>query len=154
MFKRVEKRRRRQEKEEELGLDEETKEVLGLHDTDSDESDTSSSSENEGSQAEEAPVSDGEEQDNDELVDGLGEADDCDDEESNQDKLPEMSVTAAVADPVYLVSLDPETKACILCPGKLLKNATMADVHRASKVSQTSQLILPCCLVSFNVNGA
>lgn len=44
MYKRVEKRRRKQSKEEELGLTEEMKEVLGMHDTDSDESDSSSSS--------------------------------------------------------------------------------------------------------------
>ncbi|GLB40350.1 hypothetical protein LshimejAT787_0802210 [Lyophyllum shimeji] len=38
MFKRVEKRRRKREEEEELGLDEDMKEVLGMHDTDSEES--------------------------------------------------------------------------------------------------------------------
>ncbi len=43
MYKRVEKRRRKQEKEEELGLTEEMKEVLGMHDTDSDESNSSDS---------------------------------------------------------------------------------------------------------------
>ena len=37
MFKRVQKRQRKQEKEEELGLDSEIKEVLGLQDTDSEE---------------------------------------------------------------------------------------------------------------------
>ena len=47
MFKRVEKRIRKKEKEEELGIDEDMKEMLGMHDTDSEESD-SSSSEDEG----------------------------------------------------------------------------------------------------------
>ena len=56
-------------------------------------------------------------------------------EDSEDDELPPMSVTEAVRDPVYIVSLDPEVKACVLCPGKLLKNATMSDIHKASKVS-------------------
>jgi hypothetical protein len=42
MFKRVAKRAKRKEKEEALGLDEEMKEALGMHETDSEESDSSS----------------------------------------------------------------------------------------------------------------
>ncbi|CCO32454.1 hypothetical protein BN14_06514 [Rhizoctonia solani AG-1 IB] len=41
MYKRINKRIRKKEKEEELGLDDETKEILGMQDTDSDESDSS-----------------------------------------------------------------------------------------------------------------
>lgn len=43
MLKRVEKHQRRKEAEEKLGLTEDMKEVLGMHETDSDESDSSSS---------------------------------------------------------------------------------------------------------------
>ena len=49
MFKRVEKRIWKKEKEEELGLDSEMKEVLGLQDTDSEESDSSSDNDSDGS---------------------------------------------------------------------------------------------------------
>ena len=38
MFKRVEKRRLKKQEEEELGIDEDMKEILGMHDTDSEES--------------------------------------------------------------------------------------------------------------------
>jgi len=39
MFKRVDKKRKKREEEEELGLDQEMKEIIGLSDTDSEESD-------------------------------------------------------------------------------------------------------------------
>ena len=67
------------------------------------------------------------------------EADQSDPEASEDDELllPDISVTEAVRDPVYAVSLDPDLQACILCPGKLLKNTPMIDVHKSSKVSRT-----------------
>ena len=46
MFKRVEKRRRKKEEEEELGLNEEMKEIMGMHDTDSEESASDTDSDN------------------------------------------------------------------------------------------------------------
>ncbi|KAJ3554834.1 hypothetical protein NM688_g2899 [Phlebia brevispora] len=140
MFKRVEKRRRRQEKEEEMGLDSDMKEMLGLHDTDSDESESSSDEKSDasGSEAggsspaeEEAAVQDAGEEEEEEIA-GV-EDEDSEDDEDDEIELPPMSVTEAVRDPVYVVSLDPELKACILCPGKELKNPTMADVHKSSK---------------------
>lgn len=135
MFKRVEKRRRRQEKEEALGLDSDLKEVLGLQDTDSDESDSSSDDQSDASDVEgdeAAPEDSGAEAAGAEDED-VGSADSSDDEDE-VNEIPPMSVTEAVRDPVYLVSLDPEIKACILCAGKALKNPVMADVHKASKV--------------------
>ena len=152
MFKRVERRKKRQEKEEELGLDAETKEVLGLHDTDSEESE--SESEKDGSANENEDEDDAEE-----LSDASGEEDqedaehDHDDEGSAEDSedelvLPNISVTEAVRDPVYTVPLDPDVKACILCPGKLLKNTNMVDVHKSSKVSHQTRPRIPCPSIS------
>jgi hypothetical protein len=134
MFKRVQKRQRKREREEELGIDGDMKEVLGLQDTDSEESDSSSEGE------EDAESEDGEDEltvevpadseEDEELLDE--DATESDDEET--DELPELSVTEAVKNPVYVVSLEPRTEACILCTGKLLKNQTMSEVHKASKV--------------------
>ncbi|KAJ7158496.1 hypothetical protein C8R46DRAFT_393131 [Mycena filopes] len=126
MFKRVEKRRRKQEEEEELGLDEDAKDVLGLNDTDSDESE--SDSENSESDAEggagvneEAEGEEGEDED-----EGSSEEEEEDDE-------PPISVAEALRDPVYVVSIQPDVKACIVCPGKLLKKPEILTLHRASK---------------------
>ncbi|KAJ7808189.1 hypothetical protein B0H14DRAFT_2609107 [Mycena olivaceomarginata] len=117
MFKRVDKRRKRQEEEEELGLDEDMKEVLGLNDTDSDESDSDNDSESW------------------DEIEG-GRRDEEDDEDSSDDsdaEEPPISVEEALRDPVYVVSIEPDVKACITCPGKLLKNAEILRLHRASK---------------------
>lgn len=156
MFKRVEKRRKKQEEDEELGLDGEMKELMGLQDTDSDESDSSSeggSSDDEAG-SEVAEESGDEEIDEDQLEigdkeDEQSEGDDAEsDEESEGDDQPPLTITEALANPVYVVSLDPEVKACVVCPGKLLKNLTMAEVHKASQVRTVSfrprcTLILP-----------
>jgi hypothetical protein len=119
MFKRVEKRRRKKEEEEELGLDDDMKEVLGVQDTDSDESDSDSEESDTG--IEKAGESDANEEEN---VDG----------ESSDGKDIELSVEDALEDPVYLVSLELDTKACIVCPGKVLKHPKMIEVHKASGV--------------------
>lgn len=135
MFKRVQKRQRKQEKEEELGLDSEMKEILGLQDTDSEESDSgsddgsdNSDSEVEGGNARIEATQDDEELEEEDLMESAEGSED-------EDGIPPMSVTEAVSDPLYLVSMDPEVHACILCPGKLLKNPRMSDVHKSSKVS-------------------
>jgi hypothetical protein len=150
MFKRVQKRQRKQKKEEELGLDSEMKEVLGLQDTDSEESNSSSDDSSNASR------SDSDEQD---AMDAGSDTDvGADDDEENvlesgeegsesDDEIPPMSVTEAVTDPLYLVSMDPDIRACILCPGKLLKNPRMSDIHKASKVSA---LYLHLCRAWFN----
>ncbi|KAJ7126751.1 hypothetical protein C8R44DRAFT_830370 [Mycena epipterygia] len=118
MFKRVEKRRRKQEEEEELGLDDDMKEVLGINDTDSEESE-SDSDESESNAEDNAgdAAAEGE-------ADGDEDDDDEDDEESSEDgEEPPISVQEALRDPVYIVSIQPDVKACIVCPGKLIKSA-------------------------------
>ncbi|KAJ7364357.1 hypothetical protein DFH08DRAFT_930319 [Mycena albidolilacea] len=124
MFKRVDKRRKRQEEEEELGLDEDMKEVLGLNDTDSDESDSDDNSESESEADDGADEVEGEEGD---------EEDDEDSSDEEGEEEPPISVEEALRDPVYVVSIEPDVKACITCPGKLLKNAEILRLHRASK---------------------
>lgn len=135
MFKRVQKRQRKQEKEEELGLDSEMKEVLGLQDTDSEESDSSSDEGSSGSEDEGGDAEGGENagEDPEQMLDE--EDEDGSQTSDEEDEFPPMSVTEAVSDPLYLVSMDPEVRACILCTGKHLKNPRMADVHKSSKVS-------------------
>lgn len=122
MFKRVEKRRRKKVEEEELGLDEDMKEILGIHDTDSDESDSDSD------QSYAGDVENVQE----DLSDRGGFAEDL---ESDHDEDEEHIITVqeALRDPIYLVSLQPEVKACIVCPGKLLKGVKMVELHRTSK---------------------
>ncbi|KAI9000611.1 hypothetical protein BD414DRAFT_472204 [Trametes punicea] len=158
MFKRVEKRIRKKQREEELGLDPDVKEMLGINDIDSDDSDSSSSESEDGSDKEkpsllhagdEAGESSDDEEDEKEGLDedggeeeeemtgleGLGDnyasQDESGEEEGAQDDAP-MSVPEALQNPIYLVSLEPEVKACIVCPGKLLKNPVMTDVHLQS----------------------
>jgi hypothetical protein len=148
MFKRVEKRRRKKEEEEELGLDEDMKEVLGMQDTDSDESDSDSDSDSErgldtGNEEGGSDAGDNEEE-GAEISSDEGD----EDAEENEAKTPELSVQDALDDPIYLMSLEPDIKACIVCPTKLLKHPKMIEVHKASNVC-TSRLKL---LVSNNAN--
>ncbi|TFK49966.1 hypothetical protein OE88DRAFT_1661429 [Heliocybe sulcata] len=150
MFKRVEKRIKKAEQEEELGLDEEMKAALGLNnvDTDSDESDSDSAS-GSGSEADSgdddggntrkrkrAEDDDGEDQDSED-EEGEEEEDESADEEDGDDVPPNtvpfsMTIADALSNPTYIQVVDPEIQACIVCPGKLLKNQKMTDVHLAS----------------------
>jgi hypothetical protein len=132
MFKRVEKRRRKKEEEEELGLDEDMKEILGIQETDSEESASDPDDDSDGGS------SDGEEGMDDDRV---GENEDGDDEEGEsadegdadeEEEDPNVTVAQALDDPLYVVSVLPEVKACIICPGKLLKGAKMVQKHRES----------------------
>ncbi|KAI9567381.1 hypothetical protein HD554DRAFT_997196 [Boletus coccyginus] len=125
MFKRMERKRKRQEEEEELGLDEDTKEIMGLNDTDSDESDSGSEQEN----AQSDDSNPGIDEDRDQKGDTTSEDDNIDDE-------PPMSVAEALKDPIYLISLDPTVYGCMLCKGRLIKNAAMATVHKNANVHQ------------------
>ena len=145
MFKRIEKRIRKKEKEEELGLDEDTKEMLGMNDTDSDESDSSSDSDSDGGSEDEglhamggAQLGGSDEEDGEEGGEEEGSEPASDEEDEDEDEEPPMSVSEALQNPLYLVSLEPEVKACVVCPGKLLKNPTMIDVHLKSGVSSSS----------------
>lgn len=138
MFKRVQKRQRKQEIEEELGLDSEMKEVLGLHDTDSEESESSSDEDELGSRSgEEGGSGDVSVDDIHDEISNADSSEEVNEETDEEDDLPPMSVTDAVSDPLYSVSMDSGVRACILCPGKLLKNLRMADVHKSSKVSRS-----------------
>ncbi|KAF8206143.1 hypothetical protein K438DRAFT_1816652 [Mycena galopus ATCC 62051] len=129
MFKRVDKRRRKQEEEEELGLDENTREILGLNDTDSEESDSDS---DDSDDSEAVAAEDGADDDAGEEAD---EGEDSSDDEEDAEE-PPISVQEALRDPIYVVSIEPDVKACITCPGKLLKNAEILKLHRASKAHE------------------
>lgn len=131
MFKRVNKRLQKQQKDEELGLDADTKAALGLQDdsgsddflssdSDTDDSDPEDPNEEEGG---EEHLAAGESDEEDEVEDEV--------DESDADE-PPVSLTEALKDPLYTISLEPEIKACVSCPGRLLKNPTMEEVHRSS----------------------
>jgi hypothetical protein len=137
MFKRVEKRRRKKEEEEELGLDEDMKEILGIQETDSEESASDSDdhsdgdSSDEGEGMEENGVGGEDEGGGDEEGESADE-DDGEEEEEEEEEDPNVTVSQALKDPLYVVSVLPEVKACIICPGKLLKGAKMVQTHRES----------------------
>ncbi|CAE6409318.1 unnamed protein product [Rhizoctonia solani] len=147
MYKRINKRIRKKEKEEELGLDEETKEILGMQETDSDESD--SSDEEQSDEGSEESDTDGEaslaggrsRRGHKQLSDGgsseVGsssgaEAEDSEvgDEEMAEDEdEPPMTISKALEDPLYPIQKGSDVQGCILCPGKELKHTKMALVH-------------------------
>lgn len=128
MFKRVEKKRKKLEEEEELGIDEDMKGFMGFNDTDSDES----ASDSDSGSDEHSDVQSGEEdleeagyEDGDEMED---------DDASDDDEETPILLSEALRDPIYIVSLDPDVRACILCKGKVIKGTQMSTVHKASTV--------------------
>ena len=148
MFKRVEKRRRKKEEEEELGLDEDMKEILGIQETDSEESASDSDDHSDGDSSdggegmEENGI--GEEEGG---GDEDGESADEDGGEEEEEEDPNVTVSQALKDPVYVVSVLPEVKACIICPGKLLKGAKMVQTHRESN-ARKNLFMLPWIYVA------
>ncbi|TDL25671.1 hypothetical protein BD410DRAFT_895903 [Rickenella mellea] len=128
MFKRVTKKLKKRDEEEELGLDEEAKEILGMHDTDSDESESDSDSDNESA--------DGAKGELDEEEDDHPSDEDVEDEDdgsqSSDDGEPPLSTADAIKDPVYTISLENDIRGCIVCPGKLLKNSKVVELHTIS----------------------
>jgi len=130
MFKRVEKRRRKKEEEEKLGLDEDMKEILGIQETDSEESASDSDDSDGGSSdgGEDMEKDDVGEDEGDEDEEGESE----DEDDGNEEEDPNITVAQALKDPLYVVSILPEVKACIICPGKLLKGVKMVQTHRDS----------------------
>ena len=156
MFKRVEKRRKRKEDEEELGIDEEMKEVLGLQDTDSSESESGSDSDSDsdisndegdasasgmlkrkrvkGSESEGDDSGLANDVVSDEEEEGEDVVESDEDETDHPDSGPQITVAEALQDPLYVVSMDPEIQSCVLCPGKRLKNPAMIRVHMQSQV--------------------
>ncbi|KAI1793181.1 hypothetical protein LXA43DRAFT_1060185 [Ganoderma leucocontextum] len=99
MFKTVDRRIRKKEKSK--NLEEETEEMLGFNSADTDSDDTI---DEEGE--EESEVVSPESKDEDEEDQAL-----------------------APINPLRNVFLEPEVKACAVCPGKFLKNPVMIDVH-------------------------
>jgi hypothetical protein len=150
MFKRVDRRRKRKEIEESLGLDDDERGVFGLHDTDSSESEsdaseaasTSSSTtssdahrirlKNKGKFGAFSPSNDesGEDEDGEPVTDG-----EEDEEGSGEHRaIPHLTIASALNEPVRLIHPDPEAWVCAFCPGKVLKHAAMVKVHEASRV--------------------
>ena len=50
-----------------------------------------------------------------------------------------LSVEETLHNPLYVVSIQPDIRACVLCPGKTLKNAKMVEVHQESQVGDKMQ---------------
>ena len=140
MFKRVDRRRKREEKQERLGLDEDQLEVFGLHHTDSSESESDSSastSSSDGhatqSRKRKREVSQSPYDEDDEDEDGEpATGDEEDGGDSDHGHLP-LTIASALKDPIRPDS-DSETWVCALCPGKTLKHAAMVRVHEGSRV--------------------
>jgi hypothetical protein len=140
MFKRVDRRRKRQEEAEDLGLDEDMKEIMGLNETDSSESESESES---GSSSDADPgeqgsgEEDGEGDEDEELEEDGAEDEEDEDagESSNEDDLEDIqsafSISAALLDPVQL--LPSEKLLCLLCPFKRIRDGTRG-AHEASQV--------------------
>ncbi|KAG8689732.1 hypothetical protein FRC09_012278, partial [Ceratobasidium sp. 395] len=120
MYKRINKRVQKREKEEVMGDDEETRETIGMHDSDESDSGSSSDSSRGSDDGSREPfeVEPEEETGNDD-----GSEDDADE--------PPMTVVQALSNPLYPAQ-GAGVKACILCPGKELKHDQMVSVHVAS----------------------
>jgi len=122
MFKRLEKHR--QKKEDKLGLDERWQEILGFHDTDSEES-----------------ASEDDSDDDEGTSDSGGGTDYTEEYDEGEEQL--VTVSQALTDPLYVASsLRPEVKACIICPGKVLNGLKMEELHL---VSNACMLLLAIC---------
>jgi hypothetical protein len=157
MFKRIEKRRKRREEEIKLGIDDDTRDVLGLNDTDSEESESDSDLSNdafqgeneaEGSEDEDEGESESEsESESDEAWGGIGgggldaesDASEEEEEEEEDDAGPRhiafFVVTAqqALDDPIYDHPTQDNAHLCSICPGRNLINTLTISQHLASK---------------------
>lgn len=143
MFKRIDRRRERKEKEERLGLDEDQLGVFGLHHTDSSESESDSSdsastpssvgivaqSRKKRKREASSSCNEGGENKDDKL------AADEDEDEGNihHGSHPPLTIASALKEPIRPHS-DSEAWVCAFCPGKTLKHAAMVKVHEASRV--------------------
>lgn len=129
MFKRVEKKRKKLEEEEELGIDEDMKGFMGFNDTDSDES--ASDSDSGSDKHSDADQFQSDEEDLEEAGYEDGDEMEEDDASDDEEETP-ILLSEALRDPIYIVSLDPDVRACILCKGKVIKGTQMSTVHKAS----------------------
>ena len=158
MFKRIEKRQKKREHDEELGIDDEMKQTYGLEDTDSDESSSDSDTSSENSEADESDDKNGDDNlDRGSTADiktewlATGEEtseeeDESDEEELALDKenrLPRLKLADVMKNPIYIPSAEREERTCIVCPKKILKNSRMAEVHVASAVRWSSLCFFP-----------
>lgn len=121
MFKRVERKRKKREEDEELNPDEDMRGTMRLDDTDSDESDSGSDS----AQSDDSDVETG---------GGRNQEEDVASKDEDVGEDPPISVAEALKDPIYLVSFDPAVYGCVMCKGKLIKNAEMAAAHKNANV--------------------
>ena len=143
MFKRVEKKLAKKKEEEELGITEEIKEAIGLNGVDSDDS---TSDESEASSSSSTPpipskLNHSSEEELDDGSDesaygeyGSGASEDAGDDEYELAGV-RMTVEEALHNPLFIVSIQPDIRGCILCSRKVLKNDIMASVHTRSQVS-------------------
>jgi len=136
MFKRIEKKLAKNKKEEELGLSQELKAAVGLIDDDSssDESQASSSTSN-------PQVPSNHKLLLDDQLDTSSHGNSDDPEDYEDEPGVQMSVEEALHDPLYIISIQPDIRGCIVCPRKLLKNNTMASVHMKSQVCRIHSAI-------------
>ena len=150
MFKRVDRRLKRKENEERLGLDEDQWGVFGLHHTDSSESESESDSSDSASCSASTSSSEGHStkkrkrgassqsyDENSEEEDGESEPamDDEEEEGSNAHRThPSLTIASALKEPIRPIEPHSEAWMCVLCPGKTLKHATMVKVHETSRV--------------------
>ncbi|KAH9972049.1 hypothetical protein BGW80DRAFT_1316141 [Lactifluus volemus] len=145
MFKRVDRRHKRQEQAERLGLDEDEKDILGLHDTDSSESESDSS--DSASASSSSTSLEGVEDTNGreevlyvhmtrgerEWGTRYRDEEDEDDGDSIHGTDPSLTIASALQDPIRLIYQHPEAWACAFCPNKILKHTAMVKVHEASR---------------------
>ncbi|KIY64997.1 hypothetical protein CYLTODRAFT_445638 [Cylindrobasidium torrendii FP15055 ss-10] len=140
MFKRIDRRLKRKAEQEELGIDGDLKEQLGLV-TDSDESESDSDSDGEG-QGESSDADndvDAAGSDNEGIEEEDGEEQDSDSEEeddggsSEDENTLDRSVAEVLENPLFLASEDPPTTLCSVCPGKILTTVQAVETHSLSK---------------------
>ena len=145
MFKRIEKRRKRREEEIKLGIDDVTRDVLGLNDTDSEESESDSDLPSDAFQGESEAEGSEDESENEEAWGGIGgggldvESDASEEEEEEADAgprhiaFPVVTAQQALDDPIYAHPTQDNVQLCSICPGRTLINTQTISQHLASK---------------------
>ena len=132
MFKRVDRRRKRKEKEERLGLDEDQLGVFGLHHTDSSESD-SDSSDSASTSSSDGLATQSRKKRKREASPPSHDEDSEDEWNSDHGLHPSLTIASALKEPIRPDS-EFEEWVCAFCPGKTLKHVAMVKVHEASRV--------------------
>ena len=147
MFKRIEKRRKRREEEIKLGIDDVTRDVLGLNDTDSEESESDSDLPSDAFQGESEAEGSEDESENEEAWGGIGgggldaesDASEEEEEEAEADAgprhiaFPVVTAQQALDDPIYAHPTQDNVQLCSICPGRTLINTQTISQHLASK---------------------